>query len=204
MITIKLTNKLAYTLIAVLAILTISLVVYAFGGNQPSVMGHTFSEIEPPSGCSAGQILSWDGSNWVCIDELGGMGECTEILNTKGNIKFSSDNSKSIPTPESCRNDNVCTIVAMKIRESDDVIVDYDNTLYFQSAGNQWVNWAGYGVGDHKGTNGDSSSTQILGWDSAHLYDDHSKSPDGETSPTQWSYNENWDNEYLRIVVCQF
>ena len=69
MITIKLSNKVAYTLIAVLAILTISLVVYAFGGNNPSYVGHTFSEIEPPSGCSAGQILSWDGSNWVCIDE---------------------------------------------------------------------------------------------------------------------------------------
>ena len=47
MITIKLTNKVAYTIIVVLAILSLSLGAYAYNsGGPPSVVGHSAEEIE--------------------------------------------------------------------------------------------------------------------------------------------------------------
>ncbi len=47
MITLKITNKTAYTLIVILAVLTTTLVVYAYqSGGPPSFVGHSAEEIE--------------------------------------------------------------------------------------------------------------------------------------------------------------
>ena len=59
-------NRLSYTIIAIIALALISVGVYAYGGTTPSVMGHSIGEVAPPSSCSSGQVLSWTGSAWSC------------------------------------------------------------------------------------------------------------------------------------------
>ena len=51
----------------IVGVLVLSIGVYAL--SHPN-LGHPVSEIEAPSGCSSGQILSWDGSSWECIDSV--------------------------------------------------------------------------------------------------------------------------------------
>lgn len=70
MVTIKLSNKLHYSLITIAAILLIGVGVYAYGGTTPSTMGHSIGEIAPPSGCSAGQVLRMvpAGVGWDCVN----------------------------------------------------------------------------------------------------------------------------------------
>jgi len=38
----------------------------AFGGDQPSVMGHSIGELDTPMVCDSGKSLIWDGDSWGC------------------------------------------------------------------------------------------------------------------------------------------
>jgi hypothetical protein len=61
----NISNKLAYTFIAIFSFVLIGVGVYAYGGSAPSTMGHSMGEIAFPA-CSTGQYLKWDGGAWVC------------------------------------------------------------------------------------------------------------------------------------------
>jgi len=66
-IKINLSNKLFYSLIAVFAVLILGIGVYAYGTSNPSVMGHSMNEVQPPTQCNG--YLKYDSSNgWTCED----------------------------------------------------------------------------------------------------------------------------------------
>ena len=62
-IEVNISNKFLYSAIALFAILVFGIGVYAYGGNSPSVVGHTMSELQ--SSCTG--LLRWTGSAWACI-----------------------------------------------------------------------------------------------------------------------------------------
>jgi len=60
----------------IIVIVGIGLVV-AYGGSQPTVVGHSLGEITMPS-CSEGQVLKMSGGVWACGDgsSSGGINGC--------------------------------------------------------------------------------------------------------------------------------
>jgi len=62
MVKIVLTKKLFYSIIILFGILCLSIGVYAFGGNNPSVMGHSMGELAPPSGSG---IVMFSSGSWI-------------------------------------------------------------------------------------------------------------------------------------------
>lgn len=83
-ININFSNKTFYTISALAIIALFAIGVYAYGGTSPSTMGHTFGEIEPPSGCDSGEFLRKisEGIGWDCSLE--------GISNTPSDIKITS------------------------------------------------------------------------------------------------------------------
>jgi hypothetical protein len=63
---INLSNRLSYTLIAIFLLAAIGIGVYALAPGVIPNPGHNISEMSVPSPCVAGQVLSYDGTNWVC------------------------------------------------------------------------------------------------------------------------------------------
>jgi hypothetical protein len=60
----NISNKLAYTLIAIFSFIFVGVGVYAYG---TSTNMHIMAELSPPSGCAAGQVLSMASGGWGCI-----------------------------------------------------------------------------------------------------------------------------------------
>jgi len=84
-IEVNVSNKLFYTVITILAVLLIGVGVYAYGTNNPPVMGHTISEIDPPQYCGAsgyneGWLRYYNGA-WHCDNTPSGSGDCPECEN---------------------------------------------------------------------------------------------------------------------------
>jgi len=62
---IHLSNKLSYTLIAILILVAVG--VYALVPGVTPNPGHDISGISPPSPCSSpNNFLKFDGTNWIC------------------------------------------------------------------------------------------------------------------------------------------
>jgi hypothetical protein len=73
-INISLSNKAIYLLVGVFILIIAVGLVYAFGGNQPNIMGHTLSEIQMPS-CNNGEALIKTVDGWGCGAVGGGFCE---------------------------------------------------------------------------------------------------------------------------------
>ena len=69
----NISNKLAYTLIIVALIVGLGIGVYALSPGVAPNPGHTIDVVAPPSGCSAGQVLTWSGNSWSCTTTSGGV-----------------------------------------------------------------------------------------------------------------------------------
>jgi len=63
----NISNKLAYTLIAIFSFIFIGVGVYAYGGSVPATMGHSTGELSPPTGCTTGQVLGMVSGGWNCV-----------------------------------------------------------------------------------------------------------------------------------------
>tara|TARA_Y100000310_G_scaffold328746_1_gene397376 strand:+ start:1670 stop:2512 length:843 start_codon:yes stop_codon:yes gene_type:complete len=70
-IEVNIRKKYFFSLLSVLIILGIVAVGVAYGGNTPSVMGHSFGEIELPS-CGNQQVLKFSSGVWACGDDNSG------------------------------------------------------------------------------------------------------------------------------------
>jgi hypothetical protein len=66
---IHLSNRLSYTLIAIFLLAAIGIGVYALAPGVIPNPGHNISEMSIPSPCTVGQVLSYNGNNWVCATE---------------------------------------------------------------------------------------------------------------------------------------
>lgn len=71
-IQINMSNKSFYSLIVFGVLALVCIGVYAYGGSNPAIHGHSINELAPPVGCSAGQVLGWSGTSWQCVDNEGG------------------------------------------------------------------------------------------------------------------------------------
>jgi len=70
----NISNKLAYTLIALSCIILFGIGVYAYcGTTNSSNFGHTIGEVAPPENCLAGQTLIWTGTAWNCETPVTGL-----------------------------------------------------------------------------------------------------------------------------------
>ena len=69
MVTINIKNKHLYLISAIMIFLVGVGLVISGGGTGAGEVGHYITEIDPPSGCTSGQVLSWDGSVWSCEDD---------------------------------------------------------------------------------------------------------------------------------------
>ncbi len=66
---INMSNKLFYLLAIIGLTILSAIVVYALNSHiNPSIMGHSIYEISPPTSCVGGQVLSWSGTGWKCIN----------------------------------------------------------------------------------------------------------------------------------------
>lgn len=68
-INIHLTNRWLYTLIAIGILAIIGVGVYALSPGVAPNPGHSISDVAPPSGCTANQVLQWTGSSWTCANQ---------------------------------------------------------------------------------------------------------------------------------------
>jgi hypothetical protein len=59
-------NRWLYTLIALGILVIISVGVYALQAGVKPNPGHDLSELGVPSGCTSGQVISWNGTALVC------------------------------------------------------------------------------------------------------------------------------------------
>src|SRR3990172_11638661 len=64
----RISNRLSYTIIAVVALILLGTGVYSLSPGVAPDPGHTFDQIDPPSGCTLGQVLQWTGSSWSCVN----------------------------------------------------------------------------------------------------------------------------------------
>lgn len=75
-------KKLNYILLGAFAVILFGVGISAFGTSNPSNFGHSFAELEQPSGCLAGEVVSWTGSAWDCIPQNGFTGY--EVVTSTG------------------------------------------------------------------------------------------------------------------------
>ncbi len=64
----NISNKLAYTLIVIFSIVLICVGVFALTPGVAPNPGHTIDTVAPPTGCVAGQVLTWTGTAWSCVN----------------------------------------------------------------------------------------------------------------------------------------
>ena len=63
---INFTNKWLYVFIIVVVIVVIAVGIYAVTPGTAPNPGHLLSDISPPAGCTTGQFVQFNGSDWVC------------------------------------------------------------------------------------------------------------------------------------------
>ncbi|MBU1251975.1 MAG: hypothetical protein KJ905_00740 [Nanoarchaeota archaeon] len=64
---INMTNRWLYTLITLFAVVVLGVGVYALSAGETPNPGHNIAQVGPPTGCLAGEVLSFTGSAWDCI-----------------------------------------------------------------------------------------------------------------------------------------
>jgi hypothetical protein len=65
-------NRLIYFFVTLGILMAVAVGVYALTAGIKPNPGHTINELSPPIGCSAGQFLQFDGTNWTCSSSAGG------------------------------------------------------------------------------------------------------------------------------------
>jgi len=88
----KISNRLSYTIISVFALILIATVVYALIPGIAPNPGHTLADVAPPSPCSVGQFLKFDGTVWVC-DTVSGVSGISGTGTTNYLTKFTGATS---------------------------------------------------------------------------------------------------------------
>lgn len=64
---VNFTNRWLYIFIILAVIVVIAVGIYALTPGVAPNPGHLLSDISPPAGCTAGQFIQFNGSNWVCV-----------------------------------------------------------------------------------------------------------------------------------------
>ena len=120
-IQINFTNRFLYTFVAFILLLIIGVGVFALTPGIAPNPGHLIDNVAPPSPCSSGQVLQWDGSGWTCTDQsvsVSNSGDITAVTagtglsggGTSGSVTLSADTtylqrrvSGSCPSGQSIR-----------------------------------------------------------------------------------------------------
>lgn len=138
-ITININKRYAYVLIGLLILSAGIFIVNAYGGNQPSVAGHSINEVAPPTDCADTQVLSYySTSGWVCVNlpidtwrprgtaiytvnqYCGSPGSLTDVSTCRtsgcydsqiGNGYFTCSGSCTVTAPATCNNNLIGYLV---------------------------------------------------------------------------------------------
>lgn len=110
---IYLTNRWLYTLIALLIITIISIGIYAFGGDNPSYVGHSAGELEEADPLFSASSVA-DGVNWNEISDIpADFADGTDDVLSKGNRVYIVQNTHCANTgaltiSSTCRTTKTC------------------------------------------------------------------------------------------------
>jgi hypothetical protein len=120
---INLSNKTFYLLIAILAVLVVSGVAFAYGTNNPAVMGHTPGELDA-SQCANGQVLKKISGVWACGDVSSGGG--ASLTFDVSNSDLSTWTCVDQNLKDLCGDDDGCDIRLNLQHEADSGSGNYD------------------------------------------------------------------------------
>jgi hypothetical protein len=62
-------NKLFYTLVAILVIILLAVGINALIPGTAPNPGHSMETVAPPFGCASGEYLRWNSPNWECVGD---------------------------------------------------------------------------------------------------------------------------------------
>jgi len=223
MLQINISNKVAYTLIAVFVILTASLVVYALApGVDTSKVYHEGTQVSvniPNEGEKTLQQAIDDGD----LNVHGSM--CKLIANTKNWAV--SKQSTPINVPDECKDNKACLLTMQKIRDSDDKVIKVLSGIYSQ-ASYECENEAGCTGGEtwsifgfvkpsqivlapdliNIGYNGDNLAKRIMFLryseqdTDVYLYDDSKPGRGDEKNADQWSLHDSFPIYHAKLFYC--
>jgi len=63
---LNISNLIAYLFLIFGTFVMLGIGISAYGTNNPSSLGHSFSEVQAPSPCTSGRFLQYDSSGWKC------------------------------------------------------------------------------------------------------------------------------------------
>lgn len=179
---INISNKVAYTIIAVIAILILGIVVYAYGTSNPSAFGHSGDEINVTV---SGQSKTL---NQALSDLSSGASRgCTMIAESPLAVS-----TLSVTVPASCKNSDGCYIVLLVYNSAGALTI---RTMTYSQYD---IDTKGYWGGTEATVNGDTTSDIILAF-GVYLYDDKTGT---ETDKDHWTLFDNTASYSSKVYVC--
>ena len=95
---VNIKKRYAYAIIGLLVLAVGFFVVNALTPGVAPNPGHLITQVAPPAGCSAGQVLGWSGSSWGCVILPVDTDTDDQTLSISGqSLSISSGNSVSLP-----------------------------------------------------------------------------------------------------------
>jgi hypothetical protein len=181
---INLSNKTFYLLVSFLGLLTISAIVFAYGGNNPSVHGHDAGELEGLSG----------GNDRKCIF-VDSISEGAEFIGKK-------EVSLLIDGENICDSVHGCEMAIWSTTNT----TYYARTMgrFYEIGTGSWNFVYTSTSGVTTGINGDATDTNIF-WDGGAgngclLYDDMS---DTENDPNKFTFFDNRGGWQCSLSICR-
>lgn len=129
-IELNIEKKYAFMIIALFSALTGMLVVYAYGGNTPTSVGHSIGELDKPASCLAGQFLQWTASGWTCAN--GGSVTATVPASQTGSLSYTTS---ACAGEISLGNHKFCALTSAISRGNDD---NNANGCEVYQTGSEW------------------------------------------------------------------
>lgn len=125
----QISNKLAYTLIALTFIIGLGVGVIALTPGVAPNPGHTLASVSPASPCSTGQAIVWDGTNLVCSTPTAQDARFT--IDSRG-LCYNAPATCGSPIPTACtlpiRETTFTTIDDCLLTDEYDLIMDCTDT----------------------------------------------------------------------------
>jgi len=196
MVNINISNKVFYSLIAVIAITIVGVAVYAYGTSNPSVFGHSGEEINVNINGQT-KTLNQALADLGAGGGGGGISSCilageTPMSNPTG-VKYFAVN-----VPAKCKGAS-CSLIAEVV--SDSKFYGGEISVYSQDSTTNHIFVSRYPAKAY--TNGDSIysiiMTPISGW---VVYDDMLSGTYSEKSADQWTILDSSSTIKLKLYVC--
>ena len=200
MVTINLSNKVAYTLIAIMVIVVAGGIVYAYnpgGTADPSVMGHSINEIKN---------FSQEVVDIVNAEILGVQKYTCSSTPTKETSLSDDSGYYPMDMPPECASERGCVIIH-KLTDSSGVIAIKQLTYTQDTVSGDGEGTSVWTTDEQEGTNGDGSSDRIYkARKGIVLLDDRNDNnpAENEKDDNKWSVLDSKSGYGQQIFVCYY